>query len=264
LLHACTTPSPRRRSPSLRQIGRFGVSDAVCGFTFAGVDAAGKPAPVTAAALAQVFGTGNGIPPMSGIQIINDRNPGGPLRDGASSSPSSGAADLNADGAICLRNLVTGSDSNAARVRSGIGEVMRTGNLHGKPAIIVHGRSDALVPVNLSSRPYFGQNRITEGAASQLSYIEVTNAQHFDAFIDLAPLPGYDSRLIPLNVYLFRALDAMYAHLKQGAPLPPSQVVRTLPRGGEPGKAPALTAANVPPIIQAPPPGDRITFSAIR
>jgi hydroxybutyrate-dimer hydrolase len=241
--------------------GRFAVTEGVCGFSFAGVDPAGKPTPVAAAALAQAFGTGNGIPPMSGIQIVNDRNPSGPLRDGASSSPSSGAADLNADGAICLRNLVTGNDANAARVRSGIGEVMRSGNLHGKPAIIVHGRSDTLVPVNLSSRPYFGQNRITEGAASRLSYVEVTNAQHFDAFIDNPALPGYDSRLIPLNVYLFRALDAMYAHLRQGAPLPPSQVVRTTPRGGEPGKAPALTAVNVPPISQTPAPSDQITFS---
>jgi hydroxybutyrate-dimer hydrolase len=139
--------------------------------------------------------------------------------------------------------------------------VTRTGNLRGKPAIIVHGRSDTLVPANLTSRPYFGQNRIAEGAASRLSYIEVTNAQHFDTFIDNPAVPGYDSRMIPLNVYLFRALDAMYAHLKQGAPLPPSQVVRTTPRGGEPGKAPALTAANVPAISQTPGPGDQITFS---
>jgi hydroxybutyrate-dimer hydrolase len=241
--------------------GRFGVMDGLCGFSFAGVDASGKPAPITAAALAQSFGTGNGIAPMSGIQIINDRNPGGALRDGASSSPSTGTADLNTDGAICLRNLVTGNDANAARVREGIDEVLRTANLHGKPAIIVQGRADTQVPVNFSSRPYFGQNHIVEGSASRLSYIEVTNAQHFDVFIDLVPLPGYDSRFVPLNVYLFRALDAMYAHLKQGTPLPPAQVVRTKPRGGDPGKAPPLSAANVPQINQAPAPGDRISFS---
>ena len=241
--------------------GRFGVADALCGYSFAGVDAAGKPAPVAASALAQSFGTGNGIAPMSGIQIINDRNPGGALRDGASSSPSTGMADLNTDGAICLRNLVTGNDANAARVHKGIDELLRTANLGGKPAIIVQGRADTQVPVNFSSRPYFGQNRIVEGGASRLTYIEVTNAQHFDVFIDLAPLPGYDSRFVPLNVYFFRALDAMYAHLKQGVPLPPAQVVHTTPRGGEPGKAPPLSSANVPPINPAPPPADRITFS---
>jgi hydroxybutyrate-dimer hydrolase len=51
----------------------------------------------------------------------------------------------------------------------------------------------------------------------------------------------------------------MYDHLKHGAALPPSQVVRTTPRGGPP--APAITPANVPPIPAVPEPGDRITFS---
>ena len=60
-----------------------------------------------------------------------------------------------------------------------------TGNLRGKPAIIVHGRADALVPVNHTSRPYFGANKIVEGTASRLSYIEVLNAQHFETFIGL-------------------------------------------------------------------------------
>ena len=72
---------------------------------------------------------------------------------------------------------------------------------------------------------------------------------------------GYENLFVPLHVYLGRALDRMYDHLKQGRPLPPSQVVRAVPRGGTPGLAPAITAANVPPIEDAPAPGDRITFS---
>ena len=79
--------------------GRFSVADNLCGYSYAGVDAAGKPAPLAAAALAQVFGTGNGVPPMSGIQIINNLSPGGPIRDAASLSPSTGQLDFNADGA---------------------------------------------------------------------------------------------------------------------------------------------------------------------
>ena len=80
----------------------------------------------------------------------------------------------------------------------------------------------------------------------------MTNAQHFDGFIGLPTLlPGYDTRYVPLHVYLNRALDAMYAHLRHGKPLPPSQVVRTTPRGGAPGAAPAITEANVPPIAAA-------------
>jgi hydroxybutyrate-dimer hydrolase len=126
----------------------------------------------------------------------------------------------------------------------------------------VHGRSDALLPVNHTSRPYYGLNKLAEGAASKLSYIEVTNAQHFDGFIGLpAVLPGYDSRYVPLHLYLFRALDAVYDNLKKGTALPPSQVLRTVPRGGTAGAAPAITAANVPPIASNPAAGDRIVFS---
>ena len=62
---------------------------------------------------------------------------------------------------------------------------------------------------------------------NQISYIEVTNSQHFDSFL---PFPGYDNRYLPLHVYFNRAVDAMYAYLTQGTPLPPSQVVHTTPR----------------------------------
>jgi hydroxybutyrate-dimer hydrolase len=241
--------------------GRFSVKDAVCGFSFAGVDATLKPAPLAAATLAQGFATGNGVPVTAGIQIINDNNPAGPISTGASTSPSTGLTDYNIDGALCLRNLYTGSDASAARVKSGVGEVLRTANLHGKPAIIVHGRADSNVPVGFSSRPYFGQNRIVEGAGSQLSYIEITNAQHFDILIDNAATPGVDSLYVPLHYYFIQAMDRMWANLTQNVPLPPSQLVRTTPRGGTPGAAPAITTANVPPISSTPAAADQITFS---
>jgi hydroxybutyrate-dimer hydrolase len=92
-------------------------------------------------------------------------------------------------------------------------------------------------------------------------YIEVTNAQHFDAFLPGGPVfGGYENRFVPLHVYLNRALDIMYEHLKNRGSLPPSQVVRAVPRGGTPGAAPAITEANVPPISDAPGPLDEITF----
>jgi hydroxybutyrate-dimer hydrolase len=141
-------------------------------------------------------------------------------------------------------------------------ETQRNGNLRGKPTLIVHGRDDALLPVNHTSRPYAALNRKVEGTASRLSYIEVTNAQHFDGFIGLpAVLPGYDSRYVPLHLYLNRALDAVYEHLRNGRPLPPSQVVRTTPRGGTPGSAPALAAANVPALAASPAAGDAIGYA---
>ena len=243
-------------------LSRASVKDNLCGYSFASTTAAGVVNTLAPVQLAQMAATGNGVPPSSGVQLINNNNPSGPLRDLFSASPSTGVADMNLDGALCLRNLVTGTDAAALKLQAGVDETRRNGNLRGKPALIVHGRSDTLLPVNYTSRPYYALNKLTEGAASKLSYIEVTNAQHFDTFIGLpAVLPGYDSRYVPLHVYLIRALDAMYAHLKTGAALPASQVLRTVPRGGTPGAAPAITAANVPPIAAVPAAADAISFS---
>jgi hydroxybutyrate-dimer hydrolase len=242
--------------------GRFGVKDNLCGLSFAGVDATGAPAPLTVTQLAQVFGTGNGVPPTSGIQVINNDNPAGPILNALSISPSTGLADYNIDAAACQRDLVAGTSAAAGRVQAGIAETLRTADLRGKPAIIVAGRSDTLIPVNFNARPYFGQNRIVEGTRSKLSYVEVTNAQHFDAFIDNPALPGYDSNLVPLHYYFVQAMDRMWANLTAGTPLPPSQLVRTTPRGGTGGAAPQITKANVPPISDAPAAADLITFSS--
>jgi hydroxybutyrate-dimer hydrolase len=240
---------------------RASVKDNLCGFSYAATAAAGTPTTLASASAVQIFASGNGVPPTGGINLVNNNSVGGALLDAASTSPSTNAQDLNIDGAICMRNLLTGIDNNAAAVQKSIGEVRRSGNLRGKPAIIVHGRADTLEPVNHTSRPYYGINKIVEGGSSKLQYYEVTNAQHFDAFIGNAALAGYDTRLVPLHVYLNRALDAVYANLKNGTALPPSQVIRTTPRGGTPGAAPAITAANVPPIVGTPAAADAITFS---
>ena len=242
--------------------GRFSVKDNLCDYSFAFAGAAtsatpGAPVAASAAALATSFGTGNGIPPTVGIGIINNNALGGPLLDAASVS-GSGLLDYNTPGALCLRALNTGSSANAARVTSGINEVLRSGNLRGKPALIVHGRSDTLVPVAFTSRPYFGLNKMVEGSASKLSYIEVTNAQHFDAFLGF---PGYGDRLVPLHRYFVQAMDMMYANLKSGVALPPSQVVRTIPRGLNGAVVNPITAANVPPIQATAASGDQITFA---
>jgi len=241
--------------------GRFSVADNLCGYSYAATDASNKPTTIAPASLAQIFGVFNGVGNSGGINIVNNLNPGGPLRDAVSASSSSGVQDFNTDGAACHRNLWVGSDANAARVKAGVAETLRTANLHGKPAIIVAGRSDTQIPVNFNARPYFGQNQLVEGPASRLSYIEVTNAQHFDTFIDNAALPGYDSNFVPLHYYFIQAMDRMWAYLTSGTPLPPSQLVRTTPRGGTAGSAPQITTANVPQISATPVGTDLITFS---
>lgn len=244
-------------------LSRASVKDNLCGYSYAGATAAGAVTPLAPEALASMFSTGNGVPPSSGVQLINNKGKFGAARDFLSVSVNSGLADWNTPGALCLRNLVTGNDGAARALQAGVDETRRNGNLQGKPAIIVHGRADALLPVNHTTRPYVALNRKVEGAASKLSYVEVTNAQHFDSFIGLPTvLPGYDTRYIPLHVYLNRALDAMYDHLANGKALPPSQVVRTVPRGGNPGQAPAIQPANLPLIAGTPAAADRIEVSA--
>ncbi len=241
---------------------RARVSDNLCGFSFAATTGAGAVTTLPDAALAPMWATGNGVPPAGGVQLVNNDAVGGPTRALLSVSAGTGVQDMDLDGAMCLRDLIDGSTPQALALQAGVDEVRRTGNLHGLPVIIVHGRNDALLPVNHTSRPYAALNAKVEGSASHLSYIEVANAQHFDSFIGLPTvLPGYDTRFVPLHLYLERALDAMYAHLKNGTPLPPSQVVRTVPRGGTPGAAPALADVNVPPIAATPAAGNAITVS---
>jgi hydroxybutyrate-dimer hydrolase len=233
--------------------GKFSVTDNVCGFSWGTADATGTPVPYTAVARASSFATQNGI---LGTPIYED-SVGGAKLYSLGVSPSTGVEDQALDGFLCLRSLATGSDAvtgaaltgdlaaKSARVRAGMAEVQATGNLRGKPAVIVAGRADALIPVNHASRAYLGLNAAAEGSASKLRYIEVTNANHFDSFSNALP-----TLVVPLHVYLFRALDAVYANLKNSATaLPPSQVVHTVTRASN---TVPITVANLPAISAAP------------
>ena len=256
--------------------GRFSVADNVCGFSFANTNAVtGDVIAQVPVSQASIFATGNGVPPTTGVSVVYNDSPGGAKQDLLATSPSTALTDFALDGAICHRNLAEGRDilTGAAltgtakeasdRVRAGIAETELTGRLKNTPAIIVHGRADTLIPANHSSRAYFLKNQAAAPGVSNARYIEVTNAQHFDAFLPGgAVFGGYEQRFVPLHVYLNRALDAMYAHLTAGVPLPPSQVVRTTPRCGPPYPcaAPAITAANVPAIAANPAAADRIVY----
>ena len=231
---------------------RASVLDNLCGFSFATSNAGGVPAAAAASPMLTVFGNGNGIPPTNGINLIYNNAAGGPINHFVADS------NFAFLGAQCLRQLWTTSSAPAVAVQAGVNEVRVTGNLRAKPTVIVHGRADTLVPVNFTSRPYFGANKLLEGAASRLTYIEVLNAQHFEAFL---PIAGYDTRFIPMHYYDNQALNLMWNHLRSGTALPPSQVIRTTPRGGVPGAAPPITTANLPPISLTPAAGDLINFT---
>lgn len=252
--------------------GRFSVADNVCGLSVAAVGATGEPVPAPASK-AVSHATGNGTANGAPASVVYNDSVGGAKLWSAGVSPTSGTADLSLDSALCLRSLALGTDAvtgapltagstptlaQSQAVRAGVNEVLLNGNLRGKPTLMVGGRSDALIPVNHSERAYLAFNRLTEGAGSALRYIEVTHAQHFDGFL---PFAGFDNRFVPLHVYFNAAMDAMWARLKNGTPLPPSQVVRATPRGGAPAAAPALQRANVPPIAATPAAADAIGFT---
>jgi hydroxybutyrate-dimer hydrolase len=242
--------------------GGFSVLDNLCNYSFGATNASGIPGPLAAANEAQIFGSSNGIPPTSGINLINNVAPGGPKEDRLSTP------DQDLDGALCLRSLALGRNAvtgapldrtaarQARRIEEGVEDIIASGNLHRIPSIIVTGRNDGILPLNFTSRAYFGLNNLVEGSLSPLRYYEVTNAQHLDSFNQF---PGYNALLIPLHRYFIQAMDLMYDHLRHGRSLPPSQVVHTTPRGVG---APPITAGNVPPIADAPPPGAQITFTA--
>ena len=235
--------------------GRFAATDKICHLTFSATDAAGHPVALTPAQRASSFATQNGIIG----NVVDESAVGGASVYTLGVSPSTGLPDQSLDAFICLRALATGRDpvtgaaletaggvlaAQSRRVRDGVAAVRASGNLHGRPAVIVQGRADTLVPVNHASRAYLATNTSVEGTSSRLRYVEVTHANHFDSFTSLLP-----TQIVPLHVYLFRALDAVYANLASGAALPPSQVVRTVRRAS--GAVP-ITIANVPPIVAAP------------
>jgi len=244
--------------------GRFGVDANLCRTSFAAANATGDVVPATGAALAQSFATANGTANGTPATVVYNDSVGGAKAWQFAVSPSTRVADLGLDNALCQHALVTGFDpvtgfnlsessvptrAQSDAVRAGINEVLHTAKLRGKPTIIVAGRSDALVPVNHNARAYTVLNRGLDGSNTRLRYIEVVNAQHFDAFL---PFSGFDTRFVPLHPYFNQAMDAVWANLRSSTALPASQVVRTTPRGGQPGAAPAITAAQVPPFVARP------------
>ncbi len=250
---------------------RASVVDELCGFGYAGAALpAGKPVQAPPEVLAGMHGNSSGIVPTSGLAIINEADPNGPTVDALSVSASTRRQDLNADGALCLRALLQAqgaAGSTALRqrqgldLRRGLEEVRASANLHGKPAIIVHGRSDALVPVNHSSRPYFALNQAIEGADSRLRYIEVTHAHHFDGLNGHPAFAGLATRFVPLHPYFLQALDNLYEHLSGRKPLPDSQVVRTQPRRIDKEQLQRLDARHVPAYPLEARGGNRIVFT---
>ncbi|WP_430461150.1 3-hydroxybutyrate oligomer hydrolase family protein [Thalassolituus sp. LLYu03] len=220
--------------------GRFGVTDNLCDFSLAFGPA--MPTAATTTQMADLFASGNGIPPSAGVVLINNQT---------GTEDRSSTADQNLDGHLCLRDLALGDDATdqtrAQRLATGIAEVSADPRKLKVPAVIVHGRADAIIPINHSSRPYFAINH-NEGTnkGSDLRYVEVLNAHHLDLLNGL--FAGYKTRYVGLHYYFGQALDQMYAHLRDGSPLPGNQVIATTPRSDASAQ---LTAASLPAMQPA-------------
>ncbi|WP_138439793.1 3-hydroxybutyrate oligomer hydrolase family protein [Marinobacter alexandrii] len=245
---------------------RAGVEDRLCDLSLAATDVAGAVTPLAPATEAALFSVSNGIPPTAGVNLVYDGAAGQPTNLAVSASPSSSQQDYGLDALLCLRSLAEGRDAvtgselggdagaQADAIAKGIARVRASGNLRRKPAVFVTGRADAILPINHTSRPYVGLNQKVEGRRSNLRYYEILNAHHLDV---LNGFPGFADRYVPLHHYYFQALDLVWAKLKYRQPLPPSQVVRTQPRGdiGTP-----LSELNLPAINPDPADSDRIQF----
>lgn len=110
------------------------------------------------------------------------------------------------------------------RLRAGIEQTRASAPRKDLPIVVVHGLDDGLIPPAFSSAPYAAMAR--KGGA-KLSYWQVKNVQHFDAFLGL---PALSSRYLPLLPYVYTALDRVDAYLDSGAALPGDAVIETTPR----------------------------------
>ena len=211
------------------------------GVGFAAVDAAGRERALSEPEAAALWADGNGIPPTSGIALVA-RAADGERR--LANDASAGAALAFAPDRIlahaprALEGRPPGMAALLAAVRRGQEDVVMTARLGNRPVVIVHGRADSLIPVNQSSRPYYAINCRDRGERDELRYYELEHGNHFDAVL---AMPGFAEGYVPMQVWMVRGLDALYDRLTKGSVLPPSQVVRSRPRGSVGGAVPPLT-----------------------
>jgi len=208
---------------------RYDASVPVCGVGYAVVDEAGQVRASTRSERASWFASSSGIAPSAGIELVD-----------GSGSKLAGADQLIAS-TRCWRELWQNAD---ATLRKSIAATRASARIADVPVLIVHGRADALIAVNHSSRPYVAA-ALQQGG--KLRYYEIEHAQHFDALLGV---PGMREHIVAIHPYFLAALEQAWLHLRTGAVLTPSQVVRDQP--GEP-----ITTAG----FSADPGADAIAFS---
>ena len=187
---------------------RAPLGEMPCGYTYAALDAAGKPRPATAAERATWWSDASGIPPGAGVFAV-------------APTGSNPMVDLQ-----CLRALWTNRDeAQAAQLHQGVAQTRAGWPRAGLPVVVVHGASDGLIPMAFTSAPYVAG---AKAAGRDVRFWQVRNAQHFDGFLGL---PDYAARYVPMLPYVYQALDRVQAHLDGKGPLPADAVIPAVPRG---------------------------------
>ena len=215
-----------------------GPKNPMCGVSFAHFAADGKAAALSENALHNMFSVSSGIAPTPGIElaVIDENN--SPQRLLLQ-------AGYGFDAMRCFWQL---EKSESDVIQAGVRATSAQPHMNKRPTILLHGRSDATVQVNHSSRAYYARHRQLHGR-SQLRYYEITHVQHFDAFLSY---PGMNQQFVPMHPYFEQALDLMWLHLQESQSLPSSQIVLTKPRGLHEGQVPALQRGNIPAIQMVP------------
>lgn len=238
--------------------GRLPAWEPPCGVSFAAVDAGGRPRALSDEEAARLFADGTGIAPTGGIMLVA-RGEGGERRfanDGSVPIALCFAPDRVLENARGRIDLPAARAELLPRIRAGQEEITMSARVGNRPVIVVHGRADGLIPVNHTSRAYYAVNQRDRGGRDELRYWELQHGQHFDGFLGL---PGFADRYVPMQPWMLRGLDALHARLRNGTPLPPSQVIRSKPRGASGGRVPPLTADHLGQV-KTDPGGDAIRF----
>ena len=195
--------------------GRYGAGEHPCAYSYSAVGADGKPVAATAELRASWWSEGSGIPPGSGVVLVDGN---------AAQSPDDPLRGLN-----CLRALGTTDTADAKRVRAGIADAAAKAPRRGLPIVVIHGIDDGLVPISMTSDRYVP---LARAAGAQIAYWRVSNGQHFDS---LLAFPDYRKRYVPLLPYMFAAMGQVWDHLENPAHgLPQDALIQPTPRAEAP------------------------------
>ena len=230
------------------------------GVTFAACDADGRPRALEAAEAEALWADSNGIPPTGAVSLC--------VRDAGGERRASNAGNLElalayapdrvlASATRAVAGLPVDRSAMLAAVHRGQQEVVMSGRLGNRPVIIVHGRADSLIPVNHASRAYYAVNQRDRGGRDELRYYELEHGHHFDGYLGL---PGMAEAYVPMQAWLCRGLDALLERLRHGTALPPSQVIRSRPRGGAGDGVPPLAEEHLG-RLRADPGDDAIRYA---